>query len=365
MYVFREKMRIDNPISVVFLCGSSFSESNERDKRRILQEYIKCKVPNCFPIILEQNFRFRKPTTKYLAYDDIFLKGLAQIEQLTSLYADKILIIHESNSTAAELGAFVINETLAKKICVLAPDAYAVEDDKISNFIFLSFVSNDAAECKVKLIRYYPDTEIHRNSCNKSDYYCYFHEDQIGPHLSEQLNLFLDSNSKSLCLSFQPMLYGKCGKNERNIEYKIDNESKEVFVSVSPFALKYQLMALLFVKHISTSIRKEKLIKDHVNYLENEYCSILKDTISHIAGQKLQDFAIKVELKESTSTLRQAIGYCLYLLQAAQQINLEQKTDGNLSVRKVSFKKDFNKRRSMVGSMIERTNTTEFGRQGL
>lgn len=37
MYVFREKMRIDNPISVVFLCGSSFSESNERDKRRILQ----------------------------------------------------------------------------------------------------------------------------------------------------------------------------------------------------------------------------------------------------------------------------------------------------------------------------------------
>ena len=152
MYVFREKMRIDNPISVVFLCGSSFSESNERDKRRILQEYIKCKVPNCFPIILEQNFRFRKPTTKYLAYDDIFLKGLAQIEQLTSLYADKILIIHESNSTAAELGAFAINETLAKKICVLAPDAYAVEDDKISNFIFLSFVSNDAAECKVKLM---------------------------------------------------------------------------------------------------------------------------------------------------------------------------------------------------------------------
>lgn len=104
-----------------------------------MKEHIDGSTSNLHAIILEENFQFASTSKQYLSYDDIYLSGLAQIEQLASLYASKIIIIHETISTAAELGMFAIDPILAQKICLLVPDKVSIEEEKISGFIRLAF----------------------------------------------------------------------------------------------------------------------------------------------------------------------------------------------------------------------------------
>ena len=65
----------------------------QKEKRTILKEYLSQSAVNCQSIILEENFVFSKQRRNYLAYDNIFLKNLSEVEKLASLYADKIIII--------------------------------------------------------------------------------------------------------------------------------------------------------------------------------------------------------------------------------------------------------------------------------
>ncbi len=365
MLVFKKECQIHRPFNVVFLCGSKYSRINERDKRNILQEYIKQNITNGHAMILEQNFQFRSTTKSYLSYDEIFLKGLAEIEQLTSLYADKVLIVHETNSTAAELGMLAANRTLAPKICVLTPDGLSVEGDKVGGFIELAFINKNAMENKVHLVRYYPDTELHRFSVNKMDYFTFFHEDRIGPNLSLELKSFLESAPKSFRFSFRKVRFENACNSEETVDYKIVTDSRKVLVSLSASALKYQLMALLSVDDIKKILRKEKEIREHVSYLEDKYRSILKETISRIDGQLLEEFKIECTIKHSTCSLRQAVGYFLYFLQAARLIELKQSGKKSPSIRKVSFSKNLDSGSAMLHELFEYTDTTEFGRLGI
>ena len=124
MLIFAENYSYDDPLNIVFLCGSHYSKKSKHDKRNILKEHIDGSTSNLHAIILEENFQFASTSKQYLSYDDIYLSGLAQIEQLASLYASKIIIIHETISTAAELGMFAIDPILAQKICLLVPDRF-------------------------------------------------------------------------------------------------------------------------------------------------------------------------------------------------------------------------------------------------
>ena len=166
MLIFAENYSYDDPLNIVFLCGSHYSKKSKHDKRNILKEHIDGSTSNLHAIILEENFQFASTSKQYLSYDDIYLSGLAQIEQLASLYASKIIIIHETISTAAELGMFAVDPILAQKICLLVPDKVSIEEEKISGFIRLAFFQEKAPENMVRLIRYYPDVEVHRISIN-------------------------------------------------------------------------------------------------------------------------------------------------------------------------------------------------------
>ena len=70
------------------------------------------------PILLlyyrNTNFIFRKNSSRFLVYDDIYMKDLYQVEMLTNYLVDKNLIIHESISTGAETGLFLSEEQMAK-----------------------------------------------------------------------------------------------------------------------------------------------------------------------------------------------------------------------------------------------------------
>ena len=78
-YIFKEQ-EFSNEYRYIFLCGSHYVRSNKKDKRNVLREFLKKENANYCPIILEDNFMFRNKTSRFLLYDDIYMKDLYQVE---------------------------------------------------------------------------------------------------------------------------------------------------------------------------------------------------------------------------------------------------------------------------------------------
>ena len=96
-YIFKEQ-ELTNEYQYIFLCGSHYINSDQKDKRNVLRNFLKKKNAFYRPIILEDNFIFKKNKSRFLQYDDIYMKDLYQVEmvmnglpnlpkcQLTSVY---------------------------------------------------------------------------------------------------------------------------------------------------------------------------------------------------------------------------------------------------------------------------------------
>lgn len=206
-YIFSQKI-IEKKYTLFFLCGTVFDEENASDKRIVLKKYIESINDKYKAIILEQNFIFRGESKKgYLAYDQIFLRNLFDVEMLMSLLADKIFIIHESISTAAELGMFASNPNIANKICLLVPDKINVEERKISKFIRMAFMNRSP---RIRTIVFYPTVIKNKISPTKSDYHTYFNNNKIGENLGAKIKRFIRYNLKSsVNLSIKKARYNK------------------------------------------------------------------------------------------------------------------------------------------------------------
>lgn len=361
MYIFKEKYSIEKPLNIFFLCGSRFSRDNPRDKRIVLQNHIHSSIPNSRAIILEQNFDFRRSTKTRLSYDDIFLTGLGKIEQLTALYADRIVIVHESISTSAELGMFSVDPLLSEKICAIVPDTFSSEEDKVSGFLRLSFFKRNSTDNSVYLLRYFPDREVYRFSENKSDYHYFFHNDCIGPILSSRLIHFLEKreNDSGMIVKHR---FGKCSQTEGYTNYRIDDMQKSISIVLSASALKNQLLSMLFCDDIYTELSIPKMIHEHVSYLQRLYTEIMQNTISHYEGVPLKDYSMEFEILHSPCEIRQAIGLFLYFLQAAGLISLIQGGSPDLSYRRVSITSSMKEYSRYYSSLIEEIKPSAFGR---
>lgn len=362
MLVFSKNYKYEDPLNIVFLCGSYYDKASKRDKRKILKEYVNRSVPNTYPIILEENFQFKNTNKQYLSYDTIYLTGLAQIEQLAALYASKIIIIHETISTAAELGMFAIDPALAYKICLLVPDKVSIEENKISSFIRLAFFKKDAPENKVHIIHYYPDVEIYRTSPNKSDYHSFFHNDEIGEFLGEELKIFLSKRRSQGTIYFKRNRFAQPNRDSNIVDYTISDKKKTVTISTHINPLKIHLLSMLGIDSIRKELRKEKEIYVHVDFLCRTYKDILRNTIETLSGSSISSYNVNVSLKGTTCSLRQAIGYFLYMLQAAKLISLVQKDSSVLSIRKVQFSTTIDEFRTVLSDVVVDVGTTEFGR---
>lgn len=367
MLVFRDNYLYKDPFVTIFLCGSKYSPNSAYDKRIVLKNYIENRFPNSKAIILEEHFVFKNGNKRYLAYDDIYLKGLAQVEELASLFASRIVIIHETISTAAEIGMFASNTATSEKVCLLVPDVFSVEEDKTGNFIKLSFLGKDVPQTKVKLIRYYPDIEVHRFSENKSDYHTFFHNNQIGRVLGKQIDFFLfpPTEKEEKAIKFGKAKYGKPHKSPAIVDYHIIDETQTISVDVHVDTLKKQLLSMLFVEEFRKELWKEKRIREHVTYLLERYQALVKNTICDIEGKECNNYKVKLTLKDSMCEAKQAIGYFLYMLQAAGLIGLEQKDSGNPAIRKVRFSTALEQYSNQLANLIYDSRTTEFGRLAL
>lgn len=362
MLIFAENYSYDDPLNIVFLCGSHYSKKSKHDKRNRLKEHIDGSTSNLHAIILEENFQFASTSKQYLSYDDIYLSGLAQIEQLASLYASKIIIIHETISTAAELGMFAIDPILAQKICLLVPDKVSIEEEKISGFIRLAFFQEKAPENMVRLIRYYPDVEVHRTSPNKSDYYSYFHDNKIGTFLEKELESFLISGTSKRTIHFQKNRFYNSNNAPSVVDYTLSSTNQSIAISTHIEALKVHLLSMLGVDFIRKELRKEKEIRIHVNYIYNVYRDILRNTVESLTGIDAENFKVSVSLKGTNCTLKQAVGYFLYMLQAANLISLVQISAVSPTTRKIQLSTHLDKYIRHINDALLDIGTTEFGR---
>lgn len=364
MLLFKKNIKYIDPLNVVFLCGSKYAPESGKDKRIVLKDFLLKQDEDYQTIILEEHFVFAKHKKGYLAYDNIFLKNLTEVEKLASIYADKVIIIHETISTAAEIGMLAGETMLTGKICILVPDDISIEEEKMSYFIKLAFFNfNDSSTDKPKQIIYYPDVEIHRSSKNKSEYHTFFYKNQIGEYLGKQILEFVNKPREQKEIKFKRMLYNKPYLDNGVLSYSVNKKEKSVIVYVHASELKTQLLSMFKVEAFRTEFRKEKHIKDHVTYVETNYKKILLDTVCDIEGLATDNYTITVNLIDINScVLRQSIGYFLYMLQATGLIGLEQVSDDlEYNVRKIRISELMDTRIETLKNYIYDKSKTAFG----
>lgn len=362
MYYYSKEHTYADPLNIAFLCGSQYAADDLREKRNILRTFLEENCRGCRAIILEDNFWFRKTNMQYLSYDSAFLKNLAQVEQLASMYANKIFIIHETISTAAELGMFAINPSLAGKICILTPDDIAIDERKVTGFIAGAFIGPKAAENRIgKRIVYYPDVEIKRRSPEKSDYYTYFHNNCIGENLGKQVLSFMPEPTALKHFSFLKCTYGKLTHQPDIISYLVDEQNTTIHFSIHASILKILLMALFSISSFRTECRKLKTISEHISYIVSYFQQILLNTASELDGLDFSNYSFLCDIQESICNLRQSVGYYVYMLQAARLIVLEQQ-DQDEKKRKIRITTDFDQSINAFSCIIQHRSETAFGR---
>ena len=361
MLLFKEKLEYADPLNVIFLCGSNYKPENKKDKRVILKNFLQEKETNCQVVILEENFVFAQNRKGYLAYDNIFVTNLAEVEKLAAIYADKIIIIHETISTAAEIGMFASNGSLKNKICVLVPDDISIEEDKMSVFIKLAFSNykDDKAE-RLKKLTFYPDIKVHRTSMYKSEYHTFFHDNIIGNVLGNDILNFVKRTNSNKTINIMRMQYNQPYKDPGIISYTINDNTIDAYVHFE--TLKIQLLSMFSVEKFRSEFRKERYIKDHIHYITKKYEEILLNSICYFKGIDNKLFSIKTYLLGiDECDLTQATGYFLYMLQATNLIGLEQSLQDDNNIRKIRIKESLEICIKNITGYIYDKNETVFG----
>ncbi|WP_419393435.1 hypothetical protein [Cytobacillus praedii] len=320
-YKFNEKMQIKDPLRVFFLCGSAFTKNDPNDKRNVLKSYIESLNINYKVIILEEHFVFGKMRSGYLSYDHIFMKNLKDIELLTGLFSDKIIILHESISTAAELGMFSSNKDLFKKTCILTPDYFAVEEEKVSNFIRLAFLNSRTPEESVKRITYYPKTNKNIVSNVRTEYHTYFPQNKIKGNLALNINSFIMKDYKEVFeITFKKQKFSKAYTDDSIISYNYNKSELNLNFPIK--IIRILLVTIFSLDEFRVKIRSSIAIKDAVSALEDEFKSILKNTLSEIEATDFKNHKLIIGIKDNNIPFRNVIGYFLYTLQAIGMVKL-------------------------------------------
>ena len=222
-YTFSDISSFSNPIKIIFLCGSKYIKEKE-NKRIVLKKYLEEKNKKNKVLILEENFTFRKKDRDLFSYGQIGLKNLHDVEKLTALLADKIFIIHESFSTAAEIGVFSTNENLYDKICIMAPDKYNFQEDVISAFLKLGFWKNEKPLLK-PVIRFLFKPEIQIISEDKNVTLTSFIKNKKNDIMADKIDKFIDIEEGSINLSISK---NKFKKSKNASIYEIDSSKKKL-----------------------------------------------------------------------------------------------------------------------------------------
>lgn len=313
---------IDKAMRIFFLCGSYFQEKGDiKDKRKVLQEYLDNLEGISKSIILEKAFMFSSDKRK-LNYNDMQLKSLKDIELLTSLLSDKIFLLHESISTATEIGLFSQKQELLNKMLILVPDKYSVEEDLMSGFLSLSYNNKIFKDYNIDTIRYFPTTRPYLSSNNNHKLHSYFFNDLIGENFKEIINSYLPSTS----LNIKSLRKRNHFDNDRNTFFKEDGK---VNISITPETFRALYLSLFSLSKIRELVGEEQDIpnydfrssRDRLNVLYKGV-KILKEYFKKFLVNTLREsFLVDIGISELTITVHgcevpfdRCFDYFLYLL---------------------------------------------------
>ncbi|PDY96481.1 hypothetical protein COD89_22610 [Bacillus thuringiensis] len=357
-FFFNRSVSINNPLRIFFLCGSSYkkraikielngSEYEIEDKRKVLQKFLEevYKDKNFRSIILEDNFMFSNRSRRHLNYNHINLKSLKSIELLTSLYSDYVFIVHESFSTAAEIGMFSTSDFINSKLMILTPNVYSIEEDYISGFMKLAYQNKQYPSHNIKTIYYNPGIYNFHVSDQVRKLHTFFIDNEVKGNLAKELSRYLD------VLSGENITFGKKQgiRNELKNFYQVvdSNKINVIFNSndliaylialfnVDAFRLKFiRGVDMSHLRRDNEANRRKSLFKEGTKIVEEYFKEAIYNTIrtdipnieSEYDSIENIDSFISFSISHEVVAFKECISYYLYILYALSYINI---TDDN------------------------------------
>lgn len=317
-YIFTKKPGFVEPIRVLFLCGTKYS-ANENDKRNVLKKDLETDPKNRV-IILEEFYNFsRSKKNAFLSYYDAELLDLFHIEMLVSCFSSAVIILHESYSTAGEIGAFASNPYIRNKIITIVPERYSVEEEKVSGFLSLAFWNKKKRVISSNIIRFYPITKRVIISDNRSVYHTFFNNNIIPTGLSKNIHrAILRADHRETIIAYDTL--------RKNVFHRED----KTVVHLSFASLKNYIFALYTIKDIRDELRVCKKVYEIIDVFLKWFFRLLENTIFANDGKcgKLQ----VVLNHQNDLSIKDSISMMVYIMNACNIIRIEKQDDGDIKV---------------------------------
>lgn len=355
---FNRSVTINNPLRIFFLCGSHYNNNtikvklngNEyeiEDKRKVLQKFLEetYKDKNFRSIILEDNFMFSDKSRRHLNYNHINLKSLKSIELLTSLYSDYVFIVHESFSTAAEIGMFSTSEFINSKLMILAPNQYSVEEDYISGFMKLAYQNKYYTSHNIKTIYYNPGIYNFHVSDQVRKLHTFFINNEVkgtlAKNLSECLNIL---SSKDISFGKKQgfhnglnNFYQLVGSKKINVVFNSNDLIAYLIALFNIDAFKREFIRVLDMSHLrhdNEANRKKSLFRKGTDIVEKYFKEAIYNTLSTDIPNIKKEFGdlenidsfINFSINHQIVAFKECISYYLYILYALSYINIVEKS---------------------------------------
>lgn len=291
---------------IAFLCGVKYKSNSPEDKRNVLYDYLK-QNRKIKPVILEKSFDIDSfDNINTLNYKDIGLNNLRDIEILTSLYSHLIFVIHESMSTASEIGMFSYDDHTAKKICVIYPDEFSINKNVIGDFFTYAFFSDRNPIINNKF-PFYPRTKTVHHASNNVEAYTYFINNQITKDLENKINTYIENNSKR---TYDLKLHKKFQRFQSYYLLKNKNKDK-IDMNLTAEFFFYHMLALLNTNEVK-EIFEENNHDFHkcVTKIGNLFLETLKMTILY---NRKNITANKITCHVNNYPFKQALFYLFYV----------------------------------------------------
>jgi hypothetical protein len=352
---FNKSVKINNPLRIFFLCGSHYNKNtikvkingNEfeiEDKRKVLLRFIEQQYlnKNFRSIILEDNFMFSNRSRRHLNYNDINLKSLKSIELLTSLYSDYVFIVHESFSTAAEIGMFSASDYINSKLMILTPNVESIEEDYISGFMKLAYQNKFYTAHNINTIYYNPGIYNFYVSDYVRKLHTFFVNNKVNGSLAKKISQYLDALDK------KDILFGKKhGIHNNLINYYQIIDSRNINIIINSNDLLAYLISLFNVddfrkefivkvdmshlKHDKENNRRKSLFKERTELIEKYFKHAIYYTIktdipnfeNEYGDINLIDSFMNIRIKHQVVELKECISYYLYILYALEYIGIK------------------------------------------
>lgn len=343
-YMFVNKPEFAEPIRVLFLCGAKFNDVDS-DKRIVLKKYLEEDSCNRV-ILLEKYFDFtlRKSNEKgLLSYYDAELFNLHSIELFAALVATNIVVIHETVSTAGEIGVFGSNKDLRDRIITLVPEKFSVEEEKLSNFLRLAFWNSRDKLINNQVIRFYPSTRRTMISDTNSFYETFFSKNELPRSIGTKIDGQINKHPKSSVA----VLGSKINRFEKGT----------LSVWLSYASIKNYLLAILSVLDNRNKLRKCTKLFEIRNVLLKEFSCAIKNAYYNATG--IMPKAVKIYIdRQPDYHFADVLNFMIYFWHACNIMTIKCTAGNSIAV---SFSKNTSLLWDAYSELVKQVSFSEWG----